>query len=161
TATLHAVGEKTPLPAREVNPAVPAGLSYLIEWLHQKKPADRPASAVAVATELSRIVVSPEGPTGDWQPAHPADLLRPSWSPRFRLAVASTFGLFLLLAAILSLSLTNRPRGSGDGFDLSPVPSTPSEPLRVSALDVHHFEGVADKLRGVFAQDSFGASPED
>src|SRR5262249_60454026 len=44
---------------------------------------------------------------------------------------------------------------------LSRGPRPPAERLRVSALDVHHFEGIADKLRGVFGQDSFGASPED
>ena len=49
TGLLNAVADKTPPPIRELNPGIPEGLSQLIERLHAKKPADRPASAAAVA----------------------------------------------------------------------------------------------------------------
>jgi hypothetical protein len=54
-ATLVAVTTDEPPPPRQVNPEVPAPLSQLIVRLLAKKPADRPASARAVAEELARI----------------------------------------------------------------------------------------------------------
>jgi serine/threonine protein kinase len=69
TATLAAVGEKEPIPARTVNPSVPAGLSDLIERLHQKKPANRPASAAEVMKELRGLAASWEASTTGWQSA--------------------------------------------------------------------------------------------
>ncbi|MBI1916314.1 MAG: protein kinase [Planctomycetes bacterium] len=156
TATLQAVGEKTPPPARTVYAAVSAELSNLIERLHQKRPVDRPASAAEVAKELSKMVASPEGPTTDWQPVRPEGLRRPGGGQRARLAVASAFGLFLILAVILCFSVMNRPPETGT--------TTPSEPLRMRTLDVLHLEGVDGKNtrpRGVFGKETFGASPED
>src|SRR5262249_4735346 len=100
TALLHAVGEKNPPPARTVNPAVPVGLSNLIERLHQKRPADRPASATEVAQELDRLAASPEGPTGDWSGARSGIRRRQGWSPRARLVGASAAGLLLILVAL-------------------------------------------------------------
>ena len=53
TSILRAVAEHNPPPPHEVNPAVPVPLSDLIMRLLAKSPADRPASAAAVAEELA------------------------------------------------------------------------------------------------------------
>jgi hypothetical protein len=55
-AVLRRVCRETPRPIREVNPDVPEALCRLIERLHAKKPADRPASAKEVADQLARLL---------------------------------------------------------------------------------------------------------
>ncbi len=52
-----------PRPPHEVNPAVPAALSGLVMQLLAKAPAERPASASAVAQALSNIARQPVLPT--------------------------------------------------------------------------------------------------
>jgi len=54
-AILSALALETPKPPRELNPEVPPALSDLVMRLLAKKPADRPASAEAVAAELENI----------------------------------------------------------------------------------------------------------
>ena len=165
TALLHAVGEKHPPPARTVNPAVPAELSALIERLHRKSPADRPASAAEVAKELGRLTASPEGPTTDWQAVKPDGLRWRRWSNRTRIAVASACGLLLILGAILALSLMNRPPRDPSVVQTPPTePTKPPEPIRVRSLDVLHNEGIdaaKTRARGPFGKETFGASPQD
>jgi serine/threonine protein kinase len=125
SAILAAVGEKDPVPARTVNPAIPARLADLIDRLHQKNPANRPASATEVVKELRGLVVGPEAPTTDWRSGRFQDTLRQgepnrvrpegqgvtrgallrihrqAWSYRVRLAVASMLGLLLVLGTVL------------------------------------------------------------
>src|SRR5262249_25482665 len=84
-AVLRRVSDESPRPIREVNPDIPEVLCRLIDRLHAKKPADRPASAAEVAdllagllaelqgqgpTTLSSRVISPPGPhhTGSSRP---------------------------------------------------------------------------------------------
>jgi serine/threonine protein kinase len=55
-AVLRRVCRETPRPIREVNPDVPEALCRLIERLHAKKPADRPASAKEVAELLAGLL---------------------------------------------------------------------------------------------------------
>jgi serine/threonine protein kinase len=55
TAVLRAIAEHKPPPAHEVNPKVSPALSGLIMRLLAKVPDERPAAAVAVATELAAI----------------------------------------------------------------------------------------------------------
>jgi hypothetical protein len=52
-AVIRRVCDEAPRPIREVNPDVPEPLCRLIERLHAKKPADRPASAREVADLLA------------------------------------------------------------------------------------------------------------
>jgi serine/threonine protein kinase len=54
-AVLQAVVDAEPLPPRVRNPEVPAALSELIVELLSKDPAQRPASAVAVAERLDAL----------------------------------------------------------------------------------------------------------
>jgi hypothetical protein len=165
TATMQVVGEKNPPPARTVNPAVPTGLSNLIERLHRKRPEARPASAAEVAKELGRLPASPEGPTADWQAVRPDGMRRQRWSLRARIAVMSAPGLFLILAAILYYSLMNRPpRDPGVVHTLATEPARPPEPVRVLSLDVLHNEGIdatKTRPRGSFGKQTFGATAED
>src|SRR5262249_52277082 len=55
-AVIRRVCDEAPRPIREVNPDVPEALCRLIERLHAKKPADRPASAREVADLLARLL---------------------------------------------------------------------------------------------------------
>jgi serine/threonine protein kinase len=54
-STLLAVRTVSPPPPAERNPAVPEGASALVMALLAKKPADRPASARAVAEALRQL----------------------------------------------------------------------------------------------------------
>ena len=54
TGLLNAVATKEPIPIRELNPSIPAGLAHVVETLHAKKPGDRPSSAAEVAESLER-----------------------------------------------------------------------------------------------------------
>jgi WD40 repeat protein/serine/threonine protein kinase len=68
---LLSLANEQPPSAREVNPTVPVALSDLIDRLLAKEPADRPASARAVAEELAAIAqAKPErvgrGPRRHW-----------------------------------------------------------------------------------------------
>jgi hypothetical protein len=162
SAILAAVGEKESVPPRAVNPAVPTGLSDLIERLHRKKPADRPASAAEVVKELRGLAVGPEAPTTDWQGAGLEGMRRPRWPRRVRLAVASMLGLLLVLGTIGLASILNRPKEVAP--DLTLARNEPAEPLRIRALEVLHLEHFDDKRTRpprVFGTDSFGASPDD
>jgi hypothetical protein len=55
-AVLRRVSDETPRPIREVNPDIPEPLCRVIERLHAKKPADRPASAQEVADLLAGLL---------------------------------------------------------------------------------------------------------
>jgi class 3 adenylate cyclase/tetratricopeptide (TPR) repeat protein len=63
-AVLAAVITRTPPPASQVNPAVPAPLTALIARLLAKEPAGRPASAEAVAEELQVVARAGTLPAG-------------------------------------------------------------------------------------------------
>jgi serine/threonine protein kinase len=69
--TLRLVREAEPPPADRANPGVPAGLAGLIGRLLRKRPADRPASAAAVAQELAAWDGRPQ--------VVPAPTRRPRW----------------------------------------------------------------------------------
>jgi serine/threonine protein kinase len=162
SAILAAVGEKDPVPARTVNPDVPAGLSDLIARLHRKNPADRPASAEEVAKELRGLAAGPEAPTTDWQGAGFEGTHRQGRSNRVRLAVACTLGLLLVLGAMLYAFVRNRPQEAAR--DLSPARNGPIEPLRIRVPEVLHLEHFNDKKTRaprLLGTDSFGASAED
>jgi hypothetical protein len=55
-AIMRRVCDESPPPIREINPEIPEPLCRLIERLHAKKSADRPASAKAVADELRQLL---------------------------------------------------------------------------------------------------------
>jgi hypothetical protein len=55
-AVIRRVCDDAPRPIREVNPDIPEPLCQLIERLHAKKPADRPASAKEVADLLAGLL---------------------------------------------------------------------------------------------------------
>ena len=60
-AVIKRVCDETPRPIREVNPDIPEALCRVIERLHAKKPADRPASAKEVADLLAQLLASVQG----------------------------------------------------------------------------------------------------
>jgi serine/threonine protein kinase len=55
-AVIKRVCDEKPLSIREVNPDIPEPLCRVIDRLHAKKPADRPASAAEVADLLARLL---------------------------------------------------------------------------------------------------------
>ncbi|MGH7168840.1 MAG: protein kinase domain-containing protein [Gemmataceae bacterium] len=60
-AVIKRVCEETPRPIREVNPDIPEPLCRVIDRLHAKKPAGRPASAKEVADLLARLLAGLQG----------------------------------------------------------------------------------------------------
>ncbi len=61
--TLHRVISHRPPSIRELLPEMPQELSDLVDWLHEKSPADRPESAESVAAVLAAIDERLFGPT--------------------------------------------------------------------------------------------------
>jgi len=59
---LTALATKSPIPPRELNPALPSALSGLVLNLLQKDRDDRPTSAGAVVDALEQIARAPEPP---------------------------------------------------------------------------------------------------
>jgi WD40 repeat protein/tRNA A-37 threonylcarbamoyl transferase component Bud32 len=92
-AVIKRVCEETPRPIREVNPDIPEPLCRVIDRLHAKKPADRPASAHEVADLLAGLLANPQQPgsVGDVSVGHvsnvPTDRAR--WKRAPLLAVAA------------------------------------------------------------------------
>jgi WD40 repeat protein len=77
-AVLSALALDTPVPPRQVNPAVPAALSDLIVQLLAKDPAARPQSAGEVADRLQAVEREPAAPAPmEASPAAPAVAPRP------------------------------------------------------------------------------------
>jgi hypothetical protein len=103
-AVIRRVCDETPRPIWEANPDVPESLCRLIERLHAKKPADRPASAKEVADLLAGLLADLQQP-GSGAPAAnaPADLERRKRAPRRWLWAAAAL---LLLFAGLALGET-------------------------------------------------------
>jgi eukaryotic-like serine/threonine-protein kinase len=61
-AVIRRVCDETPRSIREVNPGIPESICQLIERLHAKKPAERPASAVEVADLLAGLLADLQQP---------------------------------------------------------------------------------------------------
>jgi formylglycine-generating enzyme required for sulfatase activity/tRNA A-37 threonylcarbamoyl transferase component Bud32 len=61
-AVIKRVCEETPRPIREINPDIPESLCRVIERLHAKKPAERPASASEVAELLTGLLADVSEP---------------------------------------------------------------------------------------------------
>jgi serine/threonine protein kinase len=55
-AVMRRVCDETPRPIHEINPDIPEPLCRLIDRLHAKRPADRPAQALEVADDLRQIL---------------------------------------------------------------------------------------------------------
>jgi len=170
TATLAAVGEKVPPPARTMSPAVPAALSDLIARLHRKNPAARPAAAAEVVRQLHALAAVGESSTAEYKPGAPATGLSPGprrqgWFGRARLAAAAgALGLLLVLGIVLSRLGGSRPEEVPAVRELSPARIGQAELLRVRALQVLHLENFDDKRTRptrLFGTDSFGATPDD
>jgi tRNA A-37 threonylcarbamoyl transferase component Bud32 len=60
-AVIKRVCDATPRPIREVNSDIPEALCRVIDRLHAKKPADRPASAREVADQLAQLLAGLQG----------------------------------------------------------------------------------------------------
>jgi tRNA A-37 threonylcarbamoyl transferase component Bud32 len=101
-AVIRRVCDEAPRPIREVNPDVPGALCRLIERLHAKTPADRPASAQEVADLLSGMLASLQQPdAGEHVGRVPARQARWHRGPRGWLCAAAAL---LLLFVGLGLS---------------------------------------------------------
>jgi Leucine-rich repeat (LRR) protein len=80
-AVLRRVSDEPPRPIREVNPDVPEQLCRVIDRLHAKKPADRPASAQEVADLLAGLLADVNSGRSR-EPSGPSVLPSPARLPR-------------------------------------------------------------------------------
>jgi serine/threonine protein kinase len=164
TATLKAIGESDPPPAQTLNPAVPTGLSGLIESLHRKNPADRPGSAAEVAKALRTLSADPWAPIAFVSQKRTRNRIGQWWSKRASITAAGALVLLVGLGMLFLPSIRERlPEASR-----LPAQSTEqkgsSEPLRVSALEVFllkRIDGRRTLPRSVLGTESFGASVDD
>ena len=106
-AVIRRVSDESPRPIRELNPEIPEPVCRLIERLHAKKPADRPASAQEVADSLARLLADLQGQGSGLLSAGTA--ARPSSSGRSMLSRSWTW------AAVLVLLLTGLGLGEATG----------------------------------------------
>src|SRR5262249_23951933 len=100
-AVIRRVCDETARPIREVNPDVPEALCRLIDRLHAKKPADRPASDREVADVLAGLLADLQGQgpgalSSSVAPSLPMPR-RTVWSRPWRWAAAA---LVLLVAGL-------------------------------------------------------------
>ena len=150
-AKLHAHQSEEAPDVRALRPEVPAALADLVRRLLAKNPADRPASAAAVAAELAPFAPAPAslGAT-DAYPLPPLLTRRKRWLPW-----AAAAGAAVVMLASLAVALhTIRPK--------NPEPDLPAAvaavaPLRVESLEITHFTTLPgfDRLRGVLGRESF------
>ena len=76
--TLSRICNGQQLPARQLDPEVPAELSRLIDWLLAKEPAARPSSAAEVAQRLGRLLAErPSAAADDGAPEQEATWAQP------------------------------------------------------------------------------------
>jgi tRNA A-37 threonylcarbamoyl transferase component Bud32 len=111
-AVLRRVAEEPPRPIPDINPDVPEPLCRLIERLHAKNPADRPASAQEVADLLAEMLagLQTHGALPRSSPAGKArSAPRNGAARRWRWAAAA----LLLLVAGLGLSEATGVTGMG------------------------------------------------
>jgi eukaryotic-like serine/threonine-protein kinase len=102
---MHALMSAPHVPARELNPTLPASLSTLIDRALAKQPAQRPQTMREVMAELQRVATEAGTERAPWS------LLR--WGRGGRLAAA----LFALaaLAAVAAAGRARRPSSEGTG----------------------------------------------
>jgi serine/threonine-protein kinase len=101
-ATLHRVIHHRQTPVREINPAVPARLSALVDHLLEKDPALRPRSAGQVRRELEGTETAPTDPDEEATVVEPVSPMIPTGSaPAVRRARPGLI-VPLLLALVLA-----------------------------------------------------------
>jgi serine/threonine protein kinase len=101
-AVIRRVCDDTPRPIREVNPDIPEALCQVIEHLHAKKPADRPASANEIADSLTRLLADLQQPVAGGHVSNvPANRARWKRAPRRVLYAAAAL---VMLAVGLGMS---------------------------------------------------------
>ncbi|MBA4064264.1 MAG: hypothetical protein C0501_11230 [Isosphaera sp.] len=129
TAVLRAVADHHPPPPRAADPAVPAALSDLVMRLLCKDPAGRPASAAAVADELTGLSGAP-----------PAVEARRAARRRWP-AVAAALVLVAGTGGWLALR-----RGDAAGHPAPPAPPAPAPPAAPTrgSVDLLVYRDLAD-----------------
>jgi WD40 repeat protein len=111
-STLVAVAMDEPAPPHELNPQVPPALSALVMRLLAKDPANRPASAPAVADELLSIAGTPAAPAGKTEPI--IKLAPAKAPPSRRWLVAAAAGAALVAAGVGVRALLHSPTAVTD-----------------------------------------------
>jgi serine/threonine protein kinase len=135
-ATLEKVRSESPVPVRQLNPTIPAGLAALVERLHAKNPADRCHSAGEVAAWLARSGQRPDLPprrkhTGLWRAAAAVLLL----APLAALGVTESTGLTTVFQGIAGRTQDGiEPRVSGPNAASQPGDPGNSAPSTSTSL---------------------------
>jgi tRNA A-37 threonylcarbamoyl transferase component Bud32 len=109
-AVIKRVCDETPRSIREVNPDISEPLCRVIDRLHAKKPADRPASAAEVADLLARLLADLQQPgsvvgvpASAGRQRHPAEAGTPTTgkrAPRHWLWAAAAAALVAVVAGL-------------------------------------------------------------
>jgi WD40 repeat protein/tRNA A-37 threonylcarbamoyl transferase component Bud32 len=134
-STLVAVATETPSPPREVNPAVPAGLSDLIMRLLAKDPTGRPQTAKAVVDALRALEAAPAAPrtpnTTAALPrrAEPVPEAVPARRPGRRPLIAGVAAAVLAATGAVALVAL---RGGGGRSPPPPAPAGGDQPEEVA-----------------------------
>ncbi len=101
-SVIKRVCEQTPRPIREANPEIPESVCRVIERLHAKKPAERPASAAEVADLLAGLLADLQQPGSVGHasnvPKSPLGSAATKPAPRWRLWIAAA--LLVLLGGL-------------------------------------------------------------
>jgi serine/threonine protein kinase len=163
TATLKLIGEHDAPPATTLNSLIPTGLSDLIEWLHRKNPAERPATAAHAAKAFRELTAASLTSTSEWHGARAKGERRKKWAYRAKISAFLPLSLFVVIAVILVLTRDRfREARPEDGKPISAAQQR--EPVRIRALEIPHAEAIDDKktkARRTLGQDSFGAALDD
>jgi hypothetical protein len=137
-----AIVEHQPPPPARLNPAVPAELSRLILRLLAKSPADRPASARAVADALAALERRPGRPPGEGEARARSGPDR-GRARRWRLAAAAAALAAVLFGVAGYLALAPRA-----GRPAAPEQGAAAEPLR-GDIDVRIWEAGNPQRQGL------------
>jgi serine/threonine protein kinase len=149
----RAICEDAPTPITRANPAVSPDLARLVHQLHQKDPAERPASATAVG-----LALADRQPNAIPDRSGPLDRRRGWWLG----------GIAIVVGLVVVVVLWNRGTHPDGTTELTPPAApkdTTNESLRITAFDIEHFaltpDGKNTEPRGRFGDKTYSARQYD
>lgn len=131
--TLRSIREETPPSVCKANPGVPGDLSTVVDHLHRKDPADRPASA----KEVEALLQPASRSSGSVVPTPKSNSHR-GW------LIANAALVLVPLVGYVAWSAT-RPKGDDKPLVVPPKNDpVVLEPLRIKSLEVHLYPQVRE-----------------
>jgi endoglucanase len=158
-AVLHHIATQPAAPLAPVAPEVPAGLVAVVERTLARDPADRPASAAALAGELAPFAERVVWPPPPEPPVAPAPIPSPQPAPRpaargWRWAVPGA--LFVALAVALWAAGARRRATPQANASPAPAVHRPPRPLDPNTrfLSSEAPPGASAQIEGLLKQDA-------